>query len=163
MVGVSRPVSARADYRLKWVACVELVPQGPFYTVSDDALKAIPASGTGVYLFCRRHGHRLLPQYVGRSKRLRQRIREHLERVSMMRAISNGEHGRRVVLVAMVQTRRGQRATRVAQDVESMLLRHFRESHYELVNEKGMRRPLRTVRWSGSRAYRDLVPPEMTF
>ena len=162
MVGASRLVSTRAEYRLKWVACVELVPHGPFYTVSDDALKAIPSSGTGVYLFCRRHGGRYSPQYVGRSKRVRQRIREHLERVTLMRAICNGEPGRRVVLVAMVQTCRGQRASRVAQDVEDLLLRHFRDSRHELVNEKGMRRPQRTVRWTGSKAYRALIPPEMT-
>ncbi len=163
MVGESRLVSARAEYRLKWVACVELVPLGSFYTVSEDALKAIPPSGTGVYVFCRRHGGRYSPQYVGRSKRVRQRIREHLERVTLMRAIANGEPGRRVVLVAMVQTSRGQRASRVAQDVEDLLLRHFRESQFDLVNEKGMRRPRRTVRWTGSKAYRALIPPQMTY
>ena len=157
-------VSTRAEYRLKCVACVELVPHGSFYTVSEDALKAIPPSGTGVYLFCRRHGGRYSPQYVGRSKRVRKRIREHLERVTLMRAIANGEPGRRVVLVAMVQTCRGQRASRVAQAVEDLLLllRHFRASRHQLVNEKGMRRPQRTVRWTGSRAYRALIPPEMT-
>jgi hypothetical protein len=151
-----------ADYRLKWVACVDLVPQGPFYTASDEALKAIPSTGTGVYLFCRRHGGALSPQYVGRSKRVRQRIREHLERVTMMRALANGEGGRRIVLVAMVQPRRGQCVDRVAQEVERMLLRHFRDARYDLVNERGTRRPLRTVRWLGTTAYRKLIPAAMT-
>ncbi len=75
-----------ADYRLRWTACVPLTATGHFFSVTDAALKAVPLNGTGVYLFCRRQGAQLIPQYIGRSKRVRQRIREHLERVSLVRA-----------------------------------------------------------------------------
>ena len=150
--------TANADYHLRWVACIELEARGQFYSVSEKSLEAVPATGTGVYLFCRRHGQNLSPQYVGRSRRLRQRIREHLERVSLVKALAAGETGRRVVLVALVEPRRGQSAGRVAQEVESHLIRRFRAASFDLVNEKGTRRQRRTVHWHGSRAYRDLIP-----
>jgi len=155
-----KPRTATADYHLRWVACIELIANGPFYSVSEKDLSSIPSSGTGVYLFCRRHGRTLSPQYIGRSRRLRQRIREHLERVSLVRALSAGEVGRRVVLVAMVEPRQGQSPHRVAQEVEGMLIRHFRAA-FDLVNEKGTRSPRRMVRWSGTRAYQHLVPREL--
>jgi hypothetical protein len=149
-----------ADYHLRWVACVELVVQGHFYTIDEQALATIPATGTGVYVFCRRHGRTLSPQYIGRSRRLRRRIRDHLERVSLVRALAEGETGRRVVLVALVEPRRGQKAARVAAEVESLLIRHFRAA-FELVNEKGNRAPRRFVRWHGGRAYGDLIPRQI--
>ena len=156
-----KPSRAIADYHLRWVACVELVARGHYYTVSDEELTEIPSTGTGVYLFCRRHGRSLSPQYVGRSRRLRQRIREHLERVSLVKALAAGENGRRVVLVAIVEPRRGQSADRVAQEVENLLIRRFRAASFDLLNEKGNCRPQRTVRWHGSRAYRGLIPGQL--
>jgi hypothetical protein len=150
-----------ADYRLKWTARVPLTAQGHFFSVSDEALRNVPASGCGIYLFCRQQGRQFIPQYIGRSKRVRQRIREHLERVSLMRALSDGA-GKRMVLVAMVQTKRGQSAIRVAHEVESSLIRRFRDLGYALVNERGTRTPTRTVRWLGTSAYRGLIPAEMT-
>ena len=149
-----------ADYRLRWTACVPLTSAGPYFTVTDAALKAVPPNGTGVYLFCRRLGARLIPQYIGRSKRVRQRIREHLERVTLVRALAEGT-GKRCVLVAMVQTCRGQSAVRVAHEVENCLIRRFRELGYPLVNERGMRTATRTVRWLGTSAYNKLIPSEM--
>jgi hypothetical protein len=159
------PAKARepdADYHLRWVACVELIANGHFYTVDEQALATIPAKGAGVYMFCRRHGRTLSPQYIGRSRCLRRRIREHLERVSLVRALAEGETGRRVVLVALVEPRRGQRAVHVAAEVESLLIRHFR-SAFDLVNEKGNRAPRRSVRWHGGHAYRDLMPRRIQF
>jgi len=150
--------AANSDYHLRWVACIELEARGQFYSVSEKSLQAIPATGTGVYLFCRRYGQNLSPQYVGRSRRLRQRIREHLERVSLVKALAAGETGRRVVLVALVEPRRGQSAVRVAQEVESHLIRRFRAAAFDLVNEKGTRGQQRMVHWHGSRAYRGLIP-----
>jgi hypothetical protein len=154
----AKPRGADTDYHLRWVACVELEMCGHFYTVADEDLENIPASGTGVYLFCRRHGQNLSPQYVGRSRRLRKRIREHLERVSLVKALAAGETGRRVVLVAIVEPRRGQSAGRVAQEVEGLLIRRFRAASFDLLNEKGNRRRQRFVRWHGGRAYKGLVP-----
>ena len=108
-----------ADYHLKWVARVVLRPLGAFYSVHEDDLAAVPISGHGVYVFCRQYGRTNSPLYIGRSKRLRQRIREHLERVSLVSALAAGEPGRRIVLVAQVEPRPGQCAGRVAQEVES--------------------------------------------
>jgi len=154
--------AAEADYyHLRWVACLELIPNGSFYAVDEQALEALPASGAGVYLFCRRHGRTLTPQYVGRSRCLRRRIRDHLERVSLMQALSSGERGSRVVLVAMVEPRRGQSATRVAMEVEGLLIQRFRAEAFDLVNEKGNRRPRKYVLWHGGKAYRDLIPPQI--
>lgn len=149
-----------ADYRLTWTACVPLTATGHFFSVADEALEAVPPKGTGVYLFCRRQGQDFIPQYIGRSKRVRQRIREHLERVSLMRALAEGE-GKRLVLVAMVEPRRGQSAVRVAHEVEHSLIRRFRDLGYQLVNERGTRAPMRIVRWLGTNAYCRLIPPEM--
>jgi hypothetical protein len=153
----AKPRAVDADYHLRWVACVDLIPTGPFYTIDEEALARVPARGAGVYVFCRRHGRTLSPQYIGRSRCLRRRIREHLERVSLVRALAEGECGRRVVLVAMVEPRRGQKAHRVAAEVESFLIRHF-GAEFDLVNEKGHRAPRRRVRWHGGKAYRDLIP-----
>ena len=149
-----------ANYSLRWTACVPLTAAGHFFTVTDTALKAVPPNGTGVYLFCRRQGARLIPQYIGRSKRVRQRIREHLERVSLVRALGEGA-GKRCVLVAMVQTCRGQSAVRVAHEVENCLIRRFRDLGYALVNERGMHAPTRTVHWLGMSRYRRLIPKKM--
>jgi hypothetical protein len=156
----SHPRRCRCAYSLRWTACVPLTATGHFFTVTDAALKAVPPNGTGVYVFCRRMGPRLIPQYIGRSKRVRQRIREHLERVSLVRALGEGA-GKRCVLVAMVQTCRGQSAVRVAHEVETGLIRRFRDLGYALVNERGMRSPTRTVNWLGTGAYAKLIPRKM--
>ena len=150
-----------ADYHLKWVARVVLRPLGAFYSVHEDDLAAVPISGHGVYVFCRQYGRTNSPLYIGRSKRLRQRIREHLERVSLVSALAAGEPGRRIVLVARVEPRPGQCAGRVAQEVESLLIRRFREDGFDLINERGAKRPARMVRWTGSNAYLDLIPRQM--
>jgi hypothetical protein len=84
-----------------------------------------------------------------------------LERARLVHALSDGEPGRRMVLVATVEPRRGQSASRVAQEVESLLIRHF-QSRYELVNERGTRRPVRLVRWRGATHLANLIPPTMT-
>jgi hypothetical protein len=139
-------------------ACIELISNGNFYSAADKDLEAIPPTATGIYLFCRRYGQNLWPQYVGRSRRLRRRIRDHLERVSLMRALSEGESGRRVVLVAIVEPQRGQSPGRVAAEVESLLIRRFRAAAFNLVNEKGNRGTQRTVHWHGSRDYVELIP-----
>jgi GIY-YIG catalytic domain len=149
------------EYSMVWTAEIELKKRKHLFGATDEMLEDIPEGATGVYIFCRRHGSYYSPQYVGSSKRLRKRLEEHLNSVDLMEAIAEGGTGTRVILIALVKPHRGQSAHGVAVLIENHLIKKFHAEGYELVNERGTKRPTKSIQWRGTNEYLDLIPRYM--
>jgi hypothetical protein len=152
---------AMATYHMNWIASVELLTQDRSYAIDEDELRHVPEKGHVVYVFCRHRGDQFIPQYVGRSNRPRKRLKEHLSSERMSQAIAESGNGKRVVLIASVKPRPGQKAEQVARAVEGLLIRKFHAEGWDLLNNKGTKRPRKDIRWRGSNQYLKLVPREM--
>ena len=81
-----RPVSLRSGAR-----------EGLIYTLDLDALPRAP----GIYIFARRWGKSYEALYVGKSLRLRGRIKSHLNNLRLMRHLQDAKSGRRVVIAML--------------------------------------------------------------
>jgi hypothetical protein len=59
-----------------------------------DDLECLP-DAPGVYVFYRKHGDRISPLYVGKTRNVRKRVVQHLDSVRLMTAIYESEAGGR--------------------------------------------------------------------
>jgi len=127
------------------------------YTADDKKLMEI-SDTPGIYIFAKKHGKSFTPIYVGYSAKLRNRIIKQLNNHKLMVAVGNAGNGSRWVLVAQPKRKPGQTTSTVAKRMESFLIRKFQADGWELLNEKGVRRSVKTVRWIDSTEFRALVP-----
>lgn len=117
-----------------------------------DELDEIP-NAPGVYVFGRMFGHNITPIYIGRAKKIRRRITQHLEsNVRLMKAVQHAKAGDRVVLAGEWLSKPGQQRERVLPIVEAELISHALAQGHELVNDKGTRTPTHSLTNKGYRA-----------
>src|SRR5690349_15662490 len=118
----------------------------PLYTV--DGIEAW-TDCPGVYMFCRQDGESLIPLYIGWSKNLSQRIREHLTTATLMRCLANGSQGDRVLMLGEYTPKAGQSAETALAMVEQTLMALAVAEGYTLLNTLGTNTPRHMVRFSG--------------
>jgi hypothetical protein len=112
--------------------------------------------GPGIYVFGRQHGKTIKPLYVGRAKRLRQRIEQQFNHTRLMRSLEEAQAGRRVLLIGEIILKSGQQLSRVLGVVESALIEHCLDQSLELFNKQGTKFPTHTISFRGNRAARHL-------
>jgi len=94
------------DLEIEWKKPVPLrkTPKGLYiYNVDLEVLPAVP----GIYVFARRWGRSYEALYVGQSKRIRRRVRNHLNNLRLMKYLENAKIGRRFVIVGRAVLRPG--------------------------------------------------------
>lgn len=123
-----------------------------------DGSRFEPAAG--VYIFARRWGRSFEALYVGQTRRIDQRIKQHLNNVRLVRHLSEARTGQRVVIVGYPVTKRGQQISKVLDVLERSLIRHFLFEGHDLANKQGVRIRRHAVRSSGP-VPKSFVPTNM--
>ncbi len=93
----------------------------------------------GIYIFARKWGSSYEALYVGKSKRLRGRIRGHMNNLKLMRHIHRAKTGKRVILYGTPIPKPGQTMERILETLEKAFIRHFLLLGHDLVNSQGTR------------------------
>ena len=122
--------------------------------------ETIPDS-PGVYVFARRHGEVTEPLYIGQSRNLYARLRQHLDSVSLMQSIREASAGARLFLYCEPILRPGQQLVRVLDTLEEALIDHALAEGHALLNVQGTRCPTHAITFSGNRTSEALAPRRM--
>lgn len=105
------------------------------YTVDLTKLPRKP----GIYVFGRRFGSAFEALYVGRARRIRDRVKDQLNQVKLMQHVKDAKAGKRVVLAGRVRPLPGQQLPKILELAERALIRHFLSEGHDLVNKSGIR------------------------
>ena len=104
------------------------------YTLNFDLL---PPSA-GIYVFGRKYAKSFEALYVGKAANLRTRIKQQIERnIKLMRHIEDASSGARVLLVAEIAPKRGQKLKKILLIAERAFIKHFLAEGHDLVNTQG--------------------------
>jgi hypothetical protein len=151
----------KVDIQLRWLEPLELIDgtrEGLIYNVAEKDWDHIP-DAPGAYVFARAHGDSITPLYIGRATSLADRVWQHLNNnLRLMRGLEDAAAGYRILLLAPLIPRPGQRISRVLQLVESALIRSALVEGYELLNVQGTRTRVHTITFSGNREARSWLP-----
>lgn len=96
--------------KLKWATPVPVRKSQDGVFALD--LEKIPKA-PGIYIFARKWGKSYEALYVGRSKRLRGRIKGHLNSVKLMKHLEKAKTGKRVLIYGAPVTKQGQQQNKV--------------------------------------------------
>lgn len=122
--------------KLEWATPVPLKnSQLGIYEVDLDVIPREP----GIYIFARKWGKSYEALYVGRSQKLRGRIKAHLNSLKPMRHLEGAKTGRRVLIYGIPVTKQGQSQDKVLASLEKAFIRHFLLEGHDLVNSQGVR------------------------
>jgi hypothetical protein len=133
-----------------WGTPVQLrvAASGAIYECPD--LDSIPAS-PGIYIFYRKHGERVSPLYIGRSRNIRNRIKQHLNSVKLMQAIYEAQSGSRFVIYCEPITKPGQDLDKVLRLLENALIDHAMSEGHDLRQKQGTKPAHHTISFRGNR------------
>jgi hypothetical protein len=93
--------------------------------------------GAGVYIFGRQWGTQFEALYIGRSARVRSRIKNHLNNLHLMSYLRKAKIGRRILLVGKFAPRPGQQVPTCLPLIERALIRHFLSEGHDIANQHG--------------------------
>ena len=130
---------------------------GLIYEFDIESLPPEP----GVYVFFRRHGQKIVPIYIGETRRLRARAKSHLNSLQLMRAIENAPSGKRFFIYCTVKAGTEAKAKKQIKIVERSLILHAQSQGHELYNIKGTKLPTDEISFIGNRASEALAPRTM--
>lgn len=116
---------------------------------------------SGVYVFARKFGNTVAPLYIGQASRLRPRLEGQFNNLRLMMAIKKAHAGRRILLVARLKLKRGQRMSKVLDVVESALIKHSLAQGHDLLNQQGTKTRVHAIRSKGNNSSRQIAPLTM--
>lgn len=119
------------------------------------------SSKPGIYVFARRFGKCVAPLYIGQALRLSNRIEQQLNNVHLMMGLKQAQAGRRILLIARLMLRRGQRKKKVLDIVESALIKHALAEGHDLLNQQGTRTKVHAIKSKGNNSSRQVAPLTM--
>ena len=103
----------------------------------------------GVYIFGRLYGGALTPLYIGRTKDIGTRMKQHLNSTKLMKGIEKSQNGEKVLVVGEFIPKPGQSTESSLQIIERALIEHALAEGYELLNKAGTKTPTHNVEYSG--------------
>ena len=132
-------------------------PGGLIYEIDLDVLPTDP----GVYVFCRNHGEKISPIYIGETLNLRSRTKSHLNSLPLMRAIENAATGKRFLIYCTVKAGSAAKAKKHVKVVEKALILHAQGEGHILFNKKGTKLPTDEISFTGNRTSEAIAPRSM--
>jgi len=93
----------------------------------------VPAK-PGVYIFARKYGKNIPPLYIGQASKLRGRIEGQFNNLRLMMGIKNAQAGHRILLIARLSLKRGQRMAKVLDIIESAFIKNALAQGHDLLN-----------------------------
>lgn len=135
-----------------WAAPIDLALNNDGYELDLGAVEDIPA----VYLIGRRFGDKRVPLYIGRTAKLKRRMKQHMDSRRFMTALGNFPNGTRFLAWATFRLKQGQRLVRVMRIVERGLILHALSDNHQLINIQGTKTPVDTVNFTGNLEARNI-------
>jgi hypothetical protein len=115
----------------------------------------------GVYVFARKYGKSVVPLYVGQASRLRGRIEGQFNNLKLMMGIKKAHAGHRILLIARVYLKPGQRMSKVLDIVESAIIKNARAQGHDLLNQQGTKTSVHAISSKGNTSSRQVAPRMM--
>jgi hypothetical protein len=115
----------------------------------------------GVYVFARKFGKGVVPLYIGQASKLRGRIEGQFNNLRLMMGIKNARAGRRILLVARLNLKRGQQMSKVLDIVESALIKNALAQGHDLLNQQGTKTKVHVITSKGNSSSRQVAPLTM--
>ena len=115
----------------------------------------------GIYMFCRMYAGSLIPLYIGRSKNIGLRVKQHLNTTKMMKAIQKAPNGEKVLVVGEFISKSGQSIDLSLKLIERVLIDHALAKGHELINKAGTKKPIHTINFNGFKAAKDFTEAVM--
>jgi hypothetical protein len=115
----------------------------------------------GVYVFARKFGKNVVPLHIGQASKLRGRIEGQFNNLRLMMGIKNAQAGRRILLIARLYLKRGQRMSKVLDIVESALIKNALVQGHDLLNQQGTKTKVHVIRSQGNSSSRQVAPLTM--
>ena len=142
------------DIALEWLPkiIVSKTAKGFFDAVDEFDLDRIPEE-PGIYVFGRQFGKRIEPIYVGKGLNLRSRINQQFNNHKLLMAINKSKTGPRVLLVAKVKTKRGQRLAKVIRIAERAHIDAAQTAGHPIVNVHGTRPKAHSILIDGKKPH----------
>jgi hypothetical protein len=128
------------------------------YTVSLNEIPTEP----GIYFFLRTHGRKSEVLYVGKADRLRSRIKQQLNNLSLMRGIERAATGKRLLAFARFIPKQAQQQTKALRRMETAYIRHYLADGHKLINKQGTKIAKDSIASERSQL-RKLIPKELYF
>lgn len=125
--------------KIEWSKPVLLRDAGRENLIYKADIKKLP-DASGIYMFSRKWGcNQFEALYVGKTTRIRSRVKDHCNNLRLMQHLRNAKNGQRVVLAGKVVTRPGQQIERCLRVIERGFICYFLSEGHDLVNKQGIR------------------------
>jgi hypothetical protein len=145
------------EISLEWKRSIKLkegYDQKLIYTLNFEK---IPSSA-GIYVFGRKYGKSFEALYVGQATNMRKRIKQQIERnIKLMRHIEDALASYRILLLAEIVPKRGQKLDRILPIAERVFIKHFLSEGHDLVNTKGTKIRQHTI-VSSRKEFKKFIP-----
>ena len=148
------------DIKLQWQNPISLRDWADVSLIYNCDLRQI-AERPGIYVFAREHGKSVSPLYIGRANNLRTRIKQQLDFTRLMKGVSSSLTGRRILLTAVLEPKRGQRIPNLLKIVESAYIENALSEGHELLNMQGTKIPSHTITSGGTKKSHKPFPRNM--
>jgi predicted GIY-YIG superfamily endonuclease len=135
-----------------WASPIDLVQSDSAYDLDLARIEDHPA----VYVIGRRFGDSCVPLYIGRTAKLRRRMKQHFDSRRFMSALREFPNGTRFLAWSTFQLKQGQRLQRVMGIVERGLIAHALSENHQLINIQGTKTPVDTVNFTGNLSVRNI-------
>lgn len=149
------------NLEIQWNAPLSLVNGD-----NDNLIYSIPDINEwdgypGIYMFCRMYAGSIVPLYIGRSKNIGKRVKQHLNTTKMMKAIQKAPNGEKVLVAGEFISKSGQSIDSSLKLIERVLIDHALAEGYELINKAGTKNPIHTINFNGFKAAKDFTGAKM--
>jgi hypothetical protein len=114
-----------------------------------------------IYMFCRSYGGVIIPLYIGRSKNVGQRIKQHLNTTKMMRSIEKALNGEKLLIIGEFIPKPGQKIDSSLKILERTLIEYALAEGHVLINKSGTKTPIHTISFNGYKAAKDFTGSTM--
>lgn len=124
-----------------------------YYSTKLDRLPNAP----GIYVFARQFANAMIPLYVGKAGRLKNRVEQQLGHLKLMKKIESSPNGRRFLLVARVDFLPGQQERKVLTIVERALIKHALAQGHQLLNHQETKTKVHAIRSTGNKSFKSFA------
>lgn len=126
----------------EWHAPVTLLRSTGNLVYECPQISELPAD-PGIYMFARKHGRVIQPCYIGQSRNIQRRLRQHIvSSVELMNAMLNDyPRGERLFIYATLTVSRRKDQDAALRTLERMMINHVLSMGFAIINKKGTKPP----------------------